>query len=94
MDTSRVWPVSATQTATTVGAVTAVLMLVVFAFGWKIAGWLIFSGSIFWGMKRVKNECGRSITCFRALNAGFQTAFFASIILAFVGYMVTKLGDL
>ena len=91
METSSVWPVSPTRTAMTVGAFTAALMLVVSAFGWQIVGWLVFLGGIYWGMKRFKNERGGIITWFRVWNAGIQTAFFASIILAFVGYMTTKL---
>ena len=91
MESSSVWPVSPTRTAMTVGAFTAVLMLVVSAVGWQVVGWIVFLGGIYWGMKRFKNERGGIITWFRALNAGFQTAFFASVILAFVGYMSTKL---
>jgi len=91
MESSSVWPVSPTRTAMTVGAFTAALMLIVSAVGWQIVGWLVFLGGIYWGMKRFKTERGGIITWFRAMNAGFQTAFFASVIMAFVGYMTTKL---
>ena len=90
MESSSVWPVSPTRTAMTVGAFTAALMLVVSTFGWQIVGWLIFLGGIYWGMRRFKNENDGIITWFMAWNAGLQTAFFASTILAFVAYMSTK----
>jgi len=89
MDTSGVLLESPTRTAMTVGAITAALMLAVLTLGLQIAGWLVFAGGIFWGMKRFKNECGGVITYFRAWIAGFQTAFFASIILAFIAYVTT-----
>ena len=91
MESSEVWPVSPTRTAMTVGAFTAVLLLVVSAVGWQMVGWFIFLGGVYWGMKRFKTERGGVITWFRAMNAGVQTAFFASFIIAFVGYMSTKL---
>ena len=91
MESSEVWPVSPTRTAMTVGAFTAALMLIASTFGWQIVGWLIFLGGVYWGMKRFKTERGGIITWFRAMNAGLQTAFFASFIIAFVGYMTTKL---
>jgi ABC-type Na+ efflux pump permease subunit len=66
-------------------------MLVVLTVGWQIVGWIVFAGGTYWGMKRFKDERGGIITYFRALNAGFQTAFFASVILAFAGYMSVTL---
>ena len=91
MNTLKVEPVSPAQTAMTVGAVTAALMLVAISIGWAIVGWLVFIAGIFWGMKRFKNECGSVITYFRAWNAGVQTAFFSSVILAFTVYVSAKL---
>ena len=91
MDTSTEISVSPTRIAMNVGAFTAALMLVASSLGWQIVGWFIFVVGIYWGMKRFKNECGGIITYFRALNAGFQTAFFASLILAFVSYMTVTL---
>ena len=91
METSRVLPVSPTRTAMTVGAYCAALMLVISSLGWQILGWCVFVGGIYWGMKRFKNEMEGTIAWFGAWNAGFQTAFFASLILAFVSYMTTKL---
>jgi len=91
MESSEILPVSPTRTAMTVGAFTAAVMLVVSTLGWQMTGWLMFLGGIYWGMRRFKNECGGMITWFRAMNAGLQTAFFASLILAFVAYMATKL---
>ena len=91
MESSEVCPVTPTRTAMTIGAFTAALMLIVSTFGWQMVGWLIFLGGVYWGMKRFRNELGGMITWFRAMNAGLQTAFFASFIIAFVGYMTTKL---
>ena len=83
MDTS----VSSTRTAMTVGAVIAALMLTVFALGFQILGWLVFLGGIYYGMKRFRKEMGGSISYFKALNCGIQTAFFASVICAFFVYV-------
>jgi len=91
MESSEDLPVSPTRTAMTIGAVTAALMLVVSVLGWQLAGWLMFLGGIYWGMRRFKNERGGTITWISAWIAGLQTAFFASIILAFFAYMTTKL---
>jgi len=85
MDTS----ISPTRTAMTVGAVIAALMLAVSSFGWQILGWLVFVGGIYYGMKRFRKEMGGSISYFKALNCGIQTAFFASVICAFFVYMST-----
>ena len=84
-------PVSSTRIAMSVGAVTAALMLVVSAFGWQVVNWIVFLAGIYWGMKRFKNELGGIIVYFRALSAGFQTAFFASLIMAFFSYVSATL---
>ena len=91
MDKPTELPISPTRTAMTIGAITAALMLVVSAVGLQFIGWLVFVGGIYYGMKRFKKELGGIIVYFSALNAGFQTAFFASIILAFVVYVTTTL---
>ena len=91
MDTSAELPVSPARTAMTVGAVTAALMLAVSALGLQILGWLVFAGGIYYGMRRYRNETGGCISYFRALYAGIQTAFFASVICAFFFYMSTAL---
>jgi hypothetical protein len=75
----------------TAGAVVALLMLAVFAMGWQIMGWMIFAGGVYCGMKRFCREAGGSVGYFRALFAGVQTAFFASLILAFVGYVTARM---
>jgi len=75
----------------TIGAVTGALMLAVLAFGLQIMGWLVFVGGIYYGMIRFRRETGGSISYFRALYAGFQTAFFTSVILAFASYVSTTL---
>jgi len=81
--------ISPTRGAMTVGAVTAVLMLVVSVVGWKIVGWLVFVCGIFYGMRIYKRVLGGTIDYFGVLNIGCQTAFFASFIMAFVGYVST-----
>ena len=83
MDTS----VSPMRIATNVGAVVAILMLCASLFGWQKIGWFIFVIGIYSGMKRYRKEIGGCIGYFRALQAGFQTSFFASLILAFVAYV-------
>ena len=87
MDTT----VSPTRTAMTVGAITAVLMLLVFRSGIQILGWIVFVGGIYYGMNRFRKEIGGSITYFKALNCGIQTAFFASVICAFSVYLFASL---
>ena len=73
--------------ATNVGAVVAILMLCASFFGWQKIGWFIFVMGVYSGMKRYRREIGGCIGYFRALQAGFQTSFFASLILAFVVYV-------
>jgi hypothetical protein len=91
MDTSAEPPVSPTRTAMTIGAITAALMLLIFATGLQIIGWLVFAGGMYYGMKRFRKEAGGYISYFRALFAGVQTAFFASIILAFIHYVTATM---
>ena len=73
--------------AMNVGAVIACFMLCASLFGWQRISWIIFVFGIFSGMKRYRKELGGCIGYFRALLAGFQTSFFASLILAFVTYV-------
>ena len=87
MDITAESQVSPTRTAMTIGAVSAASMLMVFAVGLQILGWIVFVGGVYFGMKRYRKETGDSISYFKALNAGIQTAFFASVILAFVSYV-------
>lgn len=75
----------------TCGAVVAALMLVGFATGWGLIGWMFFVGGIYYGMKRFRNEAGGNINYVKALYTGTQTAFFTSLILAFAGYVTTTL---
>ena len=91
MDISEEPQVSPTQTAMTIGAITAVLMLLVSAIGWQILGWIAFTGGIYYGMKRFRKETGGYISYFKALLTGAQTAFFASFILAFVSYVAATM---
>jgi hypothetical protein len=91
METSANISVSPTRVAMNTGALTAILMLVVFAFGWQVVGWLVFVCGVYLGMKAFRNELGGIIVYSKALNAGFQTAFFASLILAFSAYVTTTM---
>jgi hypothetical protein len=91
MDTSAEPSGSPTRTAMTIGAIIAALMLVVFAIGLQIIGWLVFVGGIYYSMKRFRTETGGYISYFKALFTGIQTAFFASLILAFAGYLTTTM---
>jgi len=89
MDTTPELRISPTRGAMTVGAAIAALMLVVSVVGWQIVGWLVFVGGIFFGMRIYKRVHGGIIVYSGALNIGCQTAFFASLIMAFVGYVST-----
>jgi len=89
MDTTPELRISPTRGAMTVGAATAALMLVVSLVGWQIAGWIVFVGGIFYGMRIYKRVLGGIIVYSKSLNVGCQTAFFASLIMAFVGYVST-----
>ena len=87
MDTPVESVVSTTRTAMTIGAVTAAAMLVVTAVGLQIFGLLVFVGGIYSGMKKFRKEAGGFIGYFEAFIVGIQTAFFASVILAFFTYV-------
>ena len=87
MDITAESQVSPTRTAMTIGAVTAASMLIVFAVGLQVLGWLVFVGGVYVGMKRYRKEAGDSISYFKALSTGSQTAFFTSVILAFFSYV-------
>ena len=91
METSAKITVSPTRVAMNAGALTAVLMLVISVMGLRIVELIVFMCGIYIGMKMFKNELGGIIVYTRALNAGFQTAFYASLILAFSAYVVTTL---
>jgi len=84
MDTS----VSPMRVAMNVGAVTAILMLITALAGWQKISWFIFAIGICSGMKRHRSELGGCISYFRALQAGFQTAFYTSLIIAFAVYVM------
>jgi len=89
MDTNLKLRISPTRGAMTIGAFTAGVMLVVRIFNAPVLEWLIFVGGIYFGMRTYKNVLGGIIIFSRALNVGFQTAFFASLILAFFAYATT-----
>ena len=91
MNTPAESPVSPARTAMTVGAITAALMLVANAVGLQLLVWFVFVGGIYFGMKRYRTETGGCISYFRALSAGIQTAFFASLIMAFTSYLAATL---
>ena len=84
-------PDSPVRIAMNYGAVIAVLMLGVSFVGWQKISWIVFLFGIYKGMKRYRRELGGAIDYFRALLAGFQTAFFTSSILAFVAYVTATL---
>jgi len=89
MYTPANYSVSPTKGAMSVGAVAAGVMLLVGILGLSILGWFIFIGCIFVGMRAYRKVLGGTATYSNALNVGFQTAFFASLILAFFAYMST-----
>jgi len=75
----------------TVGAAVAGIMLIVSALGLPLLGWLVFIGGIYYGMWIFRKTLGGVVSYIRALNVGFQTAFFASLILAFFAYLSTTM---
>ena len=87
MDTPSNLRISPTRGAMTIGALTAGIMLIVSMINVPVLGWLAFFGGIYFGMRTYKNVLGGIIIYSRALNVGFQTAFFASILLAFFAYV-------
>ena len=87
MDTPAEISISPMRGAMTIGAVTAGAMLVVGLFKLQILGWLVFIGGIYYSMIIYRKVLGGIIVYTKALNIGIQTAFFASLILAFVAYM-------
>jgi len=89
MDTNSEIRISPTRGAMTIGAFTAGIMLVVSLFNLSVLTWLVFVGGIFFSMRTYKRVFDGNITYSRTLNVGFQTAFFASLIMAFFIYVTT-----
>jgi len=81
--------ITPTRGAMTIGAFTAGVMLVVSIFNVPVLAWLVFVVGIYFGMRTYKRVLNGIIIYSRALNIGFQTAFFASLILAFFAYATT-----
>lgn len=82
----------------TIGAITAALMMIlpmlpVLAQLAVVLNLTVFVGGVYYGMKRFRSEVGGSIGYLKIAFAGIQTAFFASLILAFVNYVMTKAID-
>ena len=87
MESSPEIRISPMRGAMTIGAATAGVMLVFSAFHLPTIGWLVFFGGIFFGMRTYRKVLDGIIIYSRALNVGFQTAFFTSLIVAFFVYM-------
>jgi len=93
MNTPTEYTVALTKGAMTVGALAAGIMLLISVFNLQILSWIIFIGGICLGMRSYKNVLGGIIAYSQALNVGFQTAFFASLILAFFAFMNTTMNS-
>jgi hypothetical protein len=91
MSTSEEYTVSSTKGAMTIGAITAGVMLILSVFNASVLTWIIFTCGIYFGMRTYRRVLGGGIVYFKALNMGFKTAFFASLIIAFFAYMLTQL---
>lgn len=91
MHTQDELPVAITPLAMTVGAFTAVLMLVFSAVGWQFMVWFIFMFGVWYGMRFWRKEKVGSISYFLALNIGAKTAFYTSLIMAFANYVAATL---
>jgi len=90
METSSELRISPTRGAMTVGAVVAGIMLILSSFGFQLLSWIAFIGGIYYGMRIYRKALGGIVSYPKVLNVGFQTAFFASLILAFFTYLSTK----
>lgn len=90
--------VSSVHTAMTAGAVAGAMMVAVslmpFLNQWgQLIQWIVFTGGIYYGMKRFREKCGGYVGYAKAANAGMQVAFFISFILAFFIYLMAKVVD-
>ena len=85
------YSVAPTKGAMVVGAIMAAVMLIFGAFNVQIMMWLVFAGGIYFGMRTYRKVLGGVINYSNALNVGFQSAFFASLILAFFTFMNTSI---
>ena len=77
--------------AMNIGAFIAGVMLIFSALNLPTMGWIVFLLGIYLSMKTLRKVLGGIIIYSRALKNGFQTAFFASLILAFFAYMSATL---
>ena len=91
MESSAEVRVSPVRGAMNIGAVVAGVMLILGILNMPILGWLVFIAGIYFGMRTFRRVLGGIIIYSKALNIGFLTAFFASLILAFFTYMSTTL---
>jgi len=91
MDSSTELRLSPMRGAMTIGAATAGVMLVVSALNLPVLGWFVFVVGIYFGMRTYRRVLGDIIVYTKALNVGFKTAFFASLILAFFTYVTTTI---
>jgi len=82
---------SPTRGAMSIGAATAGVMLLLSIFNLPVIAWFLFFGGIYFGMRTFRKVLGGIIVYSKALSVGFQTAFFASTILAFFTYVSTTL---
>ncbi|MDR2848136.1 MAG: DUF4199 domain-containing protein [Bacteroidales bacterium] len=85
--------VSSTQIAMSVGAVTGCLMLIsgVLPFA-QIVGICVFTGGVYYGVRLFRNR-SEEFNYGQLFWTGLQTAFFTSIIMAFVVYLMAKVLD-
>ncbi len=98
MNTPPDTPISSTRIAMTVGAVTAVLMLVIPMLPGlnrlaQLISLAVFAGGIYYGMKQFRIVTGGSISYMKAFVVGIQIAFYTSVVLAFITYMMAKIID-
>ncbi|MDR1672044.1 MAG: DUF4199 domain-containing protein [Bacteroidales bacterium] len=87
--------VSSTRTAMTVGAVAGILTPVIPALPIlnqyaQIVSISVFVGGIYYGIRIFRDKSGINVYG-KLLAAGVKTAFFASVIIAFITYMTAKL---
>ncbi|MDR3094135.1 MAG: DUF4199 domain-containing protein [Bacteroidales bacterium] len=82
--------VSSTQIAMSVGAVTGCLMLLSTILPLaQVLGICVFTGGIYYGVRLFRNRSGE-FNYGQLFWTGLQTAFFTSVIMAFVVYVMAK----
>jgi uncharacterized protein involved in cysteine biosynthesis len=91
MEMSSEMPVSSTRISMTAGAVIGLLMVLIQVN--LLINLLVFTGGIYYTVRLYRKKRAGDVVYSQLLTTGIQTAFFTSVILAFVIYLVAKVID-